>query len=289
MKTGKDIINEQVAREGVINKIQEKFPNIDFPEPVMEPIFYGRRSKEIVANRKLIMDAKTGIQWDVVSDQYSLLYHEELLDNLLQLIPEQFGEPVITVDMWQNSARIKVKALFPELDRYEVAGSPIRPEIRLFSSYDRSTFFGGSWGARELVCSNGLVAYREKAALSFKHAFGKASEIGKIKDKLNAELEQFSEQVGVWNSWAEREFNKLGLDNILYELPFSEKEQERILELPLLNNENRSLNDILKKDKHATLWNINSAATQFVNEIKSKQRVATIEETISSVIHKFNR
>jgi len=289
VQTGNDILKEMAKKEEIIEDIRAQFPNVDFPSPVFEPIYYGRRDKELIPNRQLIMDATSGIQWDIVSDQYSLLTHEELLYNMLQMVPEEFGKPKINVDMWNKKARIKIRASFPELDNYKVAGSAIRPEIRMFSSYDRSTFFGGSWGARELVCSNGLVAYRDKGMLNLKHVHGNADRIDNIKAMLSEQLVDFSEQVGIWESWSQKQLDALGINTIVEELPYSEGEQKQLMDIPLLNHGNVSINTMLQQEKPVTLWNVNSAATQLVHDIKSEQRRATLEESIVEVIHKYSK
>jgi hypothetical protein len=289
VQTGNDILKEMAKKEEIIADIRAQFPNVDFPSPVFEPIYYGRRNKELIPNRQLIMDATSGIQWDIVSDQYSLLTHEELLYNMLQMVPEEFGKPEINVDMWNKKARIKIRASFPELDNYKVAGSAIRPEIRMFSSYDRSTFFGGSWGARELVCSNGLVAYRDKGMLNLKHVHGNADRIDNIKAMLSEQLVDFSEQVGIWESWSQKQLDALGINTIVEELPYSEGEQKQLMDIPLLNHGNVSINTMLQQEKPVTMWNVNSAATQLVHDIKSEQRRATLEESIVEVIHKYSK
>jgi len=287
---GEDIIFRQKEIREVQIEIREQFPEIVWPEPVLEPVFFGRFDKTVVENRKLVLDTNTGAQFDIVSDQYELIPHEVATRNLLKSIPEEFGKPLLKFSLWADGARFRLEATFPEVGKFEVKpGDPVEPRVVQMNSLDRSTFYGFEFGAKELVCSNGLVAYRERSSTQRRHVFG-AEDVDKLTDSMKFEIENFSEQLGIWKQWNELLLEtEMEAEAKLSELPFSEKEVEKLLILPLLNNSDKTLRGLIKEG-HATLYDINSAATQYAaHEVNSDQRQFDLERKIATGVSAIAR
>lgn len=280
MKTGKDEIEKQKAREDIIMEIHEKFPDTKWPSPILEPIFFGRLNKTEVVGRKLMLDKKTGNQFDIVSNQYELVYHEEVLSRLLKAIPEEFGKPQVSVSLFKKGARANFTTTFPDLKEFEIQGSETNVEYRLKNSYDRSAHLNYSAGLKELVCSNGLRAFKEVEKNSAKH-IGQTISSFKLGDKLKSSLESISNAHKIWLNWSEHHISKIEIDEIVKTLPYSEKEQGTLMALPLLNFNNYTLDDLGEK---ATVWNVYSASTQMVHEIKSEERKLDLEEKLPNII-----
>ena len=53
---GKDLLEKQKIREDIVQEIHEKFPDIVWPVPILEPIFFGRFDKTPVIDRHLVLD-----------------------------------------------------------------------------------------------------------------------------------------------------------------------------------------------------------------------------------------
>jgi hypothetical protein len=277
---GKDLIEKQHAREDIVAEIHEKFSDVTWPAPILEPIFFGRLDKRPVLGRKLMLDKNTGNQFDIVSDQYELVYHEEVLHNLLNAIPPEFGTPNIHAKMFKDGARASFSAKFPELKEYEIKGSETEVEYRLKNSYDRSTYLNYSSGLNELVCTNGLRSFVVKDKGRAKH-IGQTISSFQLEDRLKASLEDISNSHKIWLQWAETKISQINAISIVEELPYSEKETETLLALPLLNHGGESITSLKEK---ATLWTIMSAGTQMVHEIKSEERKMDLEEKIPAII-----
>jgi len=277
---GNDLIEKQKAREDIVAEIHSKFPDVKWPKPILEPIFYGRLDKTPVAGRKLMLDKNTNNQFDIVSDQYKLIYHEEVLFNLLNALPEEFGDPTITAKMFKYGARAHFTALFPELNKFEIKGSETNVEYRLKNSYDRSTYLNYSAGAKELVCSNGLRVFKAKEQNGAKH-IGRTISTFNLESRLRNSLGDISEAHKLWLQWAEMKLKAVDVISVVENLPYSEKEQETLLALPIINHGNATLKDM--KDE-ATLWSVMSAGTQMVHEIKSEERRFDIEEKLPKII-----
>lgn len=263
---------KEARRAGLRKKHKEAWPS-----PVMEEIFFGRLDKQFVEGKRLIMDAKTGIQWDVVSDKYQIVHHEDVLASLLESTPKEFGEPEVHLTFWKDGGRFRATATFPDLGDMEVRkGDPVRPKVIFKNSYDRSSYVRMEFGAVQLVCSNGLVAYQTEEEISSRH-LGEVN-IVSLSKHIKEKIEKFSEQLGIWQSWAELPLQ----DDLVVSaksMPFTEKEQEKLLVLPLLSNKGRTLRELGKK---ATVWDLNSAATQFAkHEIKGVQRSFDLEGQIA--------
>jgi len=280
MPTGKDLLEAQKKREDILTEIHEKFPSVSWPAPVLEPIFYGRLDKRPVMNRKLIIDKNTGNQFDIVSDSYAFVYHEEVLHNLLNAIPPEFGTPNIHAIMFKDGARVGFKAKFPELKEFEIKGSETEVEYRLKNSYDRSAYLDYSAGLNELVCTNGLRSFVSKDKGRAKH-IGQTINSFQLENRLKASLQDISDSHKLWLQWAETKISQINAISIVEELPYSEKEVETLLALPLLNHGGES---ITSSKKDATLWTIMSAGTQMVHEIKSEERKLDLEEKIPGII-----
>jgi hypothetical protein len=277
---GKDLIEAQAAREDIVTEIHEKYPDTIWPAPILEPIFFGRLDKRPVLGRKLMLDKNTGNQFDIVSDQYELVYHEEVLHNLLNAIPPEFGTPNIHATMFKDGARASFSAKFPELKDYEIKGSETEVEYRLKNSYDRSTYLNYSSGLNELVCTNGLRSFVVKDKGRAKH-IGQTINSFQLENRLKASLEDISNSHKIWLQWAETKISQINAISIVEELPYSEKEVQTLLALPLLNHGGESITSLKEK---ATLWTIMSAGTQMVHEIKSEERKLDLEEKIPSII-----
>jgi len=277
---GQDLLNQESKREDIVAEIHEKFSNVVWPAPILEPIFYGRLNKTEVVGRKLMLDKTNDNQFDIVSNQYELIYHEEVLKKLLDAVPEEFGDPLVNIKMFKNGARANFNVKFPELAQFEIKGSETNVEYNLKNSYDRSAYLNYSAGVKELVCSNGLRVFKEKERMSAKH-IGQTISSFQLGDKLKNSLNTISESHKIWLQWAEHKLSEIEMLSLVEALPYSEKEQDVLLELPILNHGKATLAS-MKKD--ATVWSVFSAGTQMVHELKSEERKLDIEEKLPNII-----
>jgi len=270
-------VDEVQERENTIDKIRGLFPEVEFPSPVVEPLFFGRLKPKKVINRNLIMDRDTGSQFDVVSDAYHLVHHEEIISMVIDSCPAEFGKPSFKTVFINDKARSQFVVTFPEIGDFEVDGSKIEAKVVVGNSYDRSARVTYVWGANELVCSNGLSAFVEKGSKKVKHLTGSFDKIN-FEEIIQKTLSQFSEQVGIWDIWSKKKLTEIQKEFMIGELPFTENEKEKIMLLPLLNKGGETLTSL---GKDATVWNINSAATQYTeHEVNSEIRKISLEESI---------
>jgi len=75
---------------------------------------------------------------------------------------------------------------------------------------------------------------------------------------------------------------------VVDKLPYSDNQKKEMLSMPLLNHNKESIESLSKENK-VNLWTINSAATQYLHNIKSEERKLEIETKIPKIINRFNR
>lgn len=273
--------SDDAKKRETILKIREQFPDVLFPEPVLEFIYYGRLSKNVIDNRKAVIDKNTGATFDIVSDAYELVHHELVLDKLISSLPEHFGEPKCSVNMFGDGARAFFTFTFPEI-KYEVNGSTGEVRFQMRNSYDRSSFLSLSYGLLELVCTNGLVAFREKERARAKHLDKSITEFD-LKEKIENGISDIEESVIAWGKWADIQIPTGHIQEALEALPFSETEQEKLFRLPLLNHHEHSIESLGNK---ATLWSLNSAATQYAHVVAPERKI-DIEHKMPDVLRRL--
>lgn len=272
--------------EEIRGNIRKQFPNHDWPEPVMQPVSYGRLNKTLIKERSAIINLNDGHFFDIVSDRYHMVTHEEVVHDLLSSVPTEFGEHEVKISIYNNGARVRADVSFPNLPEsigQIKEGDKVNPRISAYSSLDRSTYHGVITGAEQLVCSNGLVAFKEDGSKRRKHIIGSTITPEELTTDIHEFLTEFSKTTDLWRTWANRQLASTEFDDVMKALPFSEPEIEKILELPLMNNDNQFLKQMEKK----TLWDISSAATQFAkHEVRGEQRSIDLEEQIAAVLSK---
>jgi len=132
-----------------------------------------------------------------------------------------------------------------------------------------------------LVCTNGLVVFKVGNKEKRKHLLT-INEPERIEAAITTFLEDFSKRTDLWRKWAERKLNALEMEEVVGMLPFTPSEREKMMELPLMSNNGSFLKSL---GDEATLWDLNSAATQMAkHEIRSDRRSVELESQIAMVM-----
>jgi hypothetical protein len=283
---------EMEKEQEIIAEVRERYPNAKFPHVYTSPVYWGRNGREKINNRWAVIGVvdEEYIPYDVVSEEYLLLPHEIALyhfeEKLAQL--DGFGKPKIMLEFYNRGARFRARADFPkakftiEEGRVE-KGKSVSPRADLWNSNDRSKLFRLEFGANELVCSNGLVAYKVKQAISQKHR--QSLNVESTMETLVEGMQGFANQVGTWKDWARMNFEKAEAETLFEALPFGERHREKILALPQVGT-GETLESWMNKGK-INVWNMHSIITQFLtHEIKSE--MVRVEKN-SKVAEKFHR
>lgn len=289
--TVEEIRAAQAELQAKVDLVREKFPNVPFPNPTREPLWYGRRGRDRIDGAWSIVDNTTNPEEHVifakcVSNIYGLRFHEEVVYAMMETVAElpEFGEPEYRIVLPEiaQGGKMRLRIKFPDVDYTIRNGDTVNPEISVFNSYDLGWKLRGSFGAFRLICSNGLMIGEKWAQFAKRHL--DSLSVSELVESVKGGMVEFSEQTNQWKRWAELKLNDDRYAILWEELPFSEKERERIEELPEEGTK-LLLPDALRKGE-LTLWDFNSVVTQYVtHEIESDLRKADVEPQVATVMH----
>lgn len=175
-----------------------------------------------------VIDQTTGKTYAIVSNQYDLHTHQELLvltqDAILKL-PE-FGEPARSVWLSDDGGMMKGTFTFPNI-KYEIRpGDFINPSLTIYNSYNRSWPIRWLLGAFRIVCANGLVVGKQFAYASRKH-LGEVN-LPTMQRQIKKELESLSDQTQLWQKWVDQKIEQAEYEALMSRLDLAKKDQETI-------------------------------------------------------------
>ena len=294
--TGTDILNDKAKVRDICDQMHEQYPDIKFPDVFEDVLFAGRMGRELLTNFKAIRirgtgtNPETGLREphiytvDLPTDKYTLVPHEVLLHSMVGACPPEYGTPQVNMHFYGLGEKGRAVITFPEVKLEIRSGDAVNPRLLGQNSYDRSWLYNTSFGAMQVVCTNGMVAFRVRDSVSKRHI----GEVGveAMKVIMGESMEAFSDQVGLWKSWAELAlpFGE-GFEKVVEALPFSENERAKMMELPLMGRDTTLVE--LQRARKATVWDLHSAATQFAtHEVRSDLRKVELEDRIATVLGK---
>lgn len=303
-KEVQDVMDEMKRVQDVRADVRERYPETKFPDVYKEPIWIGRQRDDIELQQDSVAicgsycpDQTDRIRYAYASNQYKIVTHEEAvlsIETALKDMPE-FGQPEIQVSLLNTGALMRTIVTFPEA-KYEVRdGEPVNPQTNLFNSYDLSKRLLSQFGARELVCLNGLIAFKVRASIGQKHRLN--IDVGYITSEITSGMAQFSEQVGLWSSWAKKELKEPEWIKVWDALPFGGKKnklgeetgryREQLLDYPR-KLDRKTIRGMLT-DGSVNVWDAHSIVTQFISHEIDSENVQ-IEKTreVARVFHNIS-
>src|SRR5512137_3054858 len=233
--TREEFLKEVARAEEIQGSIREEFPTVEFPNVYSEPVWYGRTADGIskVDGRMAVIGEFKGDRYvyAIPSEQYKILPHEEVIHNLKTRLAtlQEYGEPAIKVSLLNNGAYMRVNVQFPMVNMEVKPGDKMRPAVDVYNSYDLSRELELTWGAYQLICSNGAVAFRVQERISGKHRLN--LNLGHNLDRITEGLESYSEQIGIWRAWATKQLEGPEWTKLWDALPFGGDHRKKLLEL----------------------------------------------------------
>jgi len=203
----------------------------------------------------------------IVSKKYKVVQHQKAIWNLFDKIPEEFGLDDIEIGTSPNGGKCFAK--FKSNQMFEVApGDEIQYRLTLSNSADTSKRFWISFGAWQLICSNGMMAPDSRVEqITKKKLHRNGLHLGKEIDSMLGSLDASIESMGVWKQYAERGLKAPDIDTIFQQLEAGPRVQEELLTTPL-RGRNTNVQSIL--DKNAlTAWDLYSSFTQRITDSDS--------------------
>ena len=215
-------------RADVVQRVRELYPETPFPSPYLTPLWVGRSELINVPGHFAVVQAikddkgedNVHVFAPCVTSEYNLVFHEEVVDAGLRLCAEfrgTYGEADISIGFLNEGAQMCLRALFPK-SLHKIKGSEIRPEIRVWNSYDTLRKFTVEFGALQMVCTNGLVAYRTNTRARKRHVQSLfiQEEFGTLEEGMAS----LNEQCGIWEDWAKKSITAHQTEVLIERLPF---------------------------------------------------------------------
>lgn len=243
-------------------EIRERYNNVDFPDVVLEPIWYGRRPNNRVDGRWAIVDNKTGMCFNVCTDAYKPVYHELIIKNVedVAALHPEFGKPEIKVSMLADGGKLRVNLKFPEVNYQVKSGDSFNPNADVMSSYDLGWKYRVKFGAYRQVCSNGMIVGEVFESFNKRHLTSLDPNI--LSETINSGMLRFDDQAKLWSRWAETKVLDKDYEELWAELPFSATEKEKIEQIAVIGS-GVYLPQALKSGE-LTVWDLHNAATQYL-------------------------
>ena len=271
--------------------VRDRYPKTYFPNPVLEPVWLGRREHQRIPDKFAIVDQQTkphelgssNTVFGICSDQYKIVPFEDVVHMIEQSVGQltDYGKVLICPYTYLNGARINIGIKFPELKKEIKKVDSIIPKVEVFSSYDLSTKLMGRFGAFQLKCTNGMGIWKSFKGFAKRHLQNLF--LNELGNNISEGMALFGDQVDSWRKWTELKLDQKLYDTVWDELPFSAAERLKIETLPEIGT-GLQLGAAMK-GKSLDLWSLNSVLTQFAtHDVKSELRRIDLEPAIARVM-----
>lgn len=278
------------------NFVAEVLPEISFPEIFIQDLMFGNSSNpEIHPTKKALVGNFQGKShiYAEPSGRYQLVHHEEVIANTIEFVQSEnlkdvYGNPVFEPKMWADGSRMKFTITFPNSDleiptpkgRVKVA-----PRISLINSYDLSKKLQILFEALQLVCSNGMVAYRAIEGAQKRHMIG--LNIEKQLKLIKPGLENYPKQIEYWGKLARVDFTGEQFADFIQKLPFGQRHVDAIVHLSIIGTGGTLFQQY--RNNRVNMWEAHNAITQFLthsiqsDEVKLNKSIE-VEEIFMSLV-----
>lgn len=188
-----------------LNQTIERGHAADFPI-VLKPLYYGSDGTfEAVPQRVAVVREDTGRAVAVVSNRYTLVPHQRILDSVEEAIKPLDVGPVprgIYVD--RQGARMRAIFKFPALTQPVLHGDEICPCLKIQNTYDGTARIAIHIGAFRFVCTNLAVGGGGVFAGGFMSIHAGEIPLDDVAEQVNTYLAGFAKIVETYRSWSDQ-------------------------------------------------------------------------------------
>lgn len=289
-----NLVQQSERQNEIVEKIRKQFPEVDFPNVRRENLYHGLPKKEnyLEGHQAVMGDDRV---FSFVSDAYTLVRHEVVAHKVLNSLKKIKQKPKVSFYFPNNGAKMRLNVDFDsEFKKLTKVGDKIAPSFRVKNSYDKQWIMSIAYGAKELVCSNGMTIFKVEGTSTKKKHMGHNinAELLLEKDDVFSEniltfLDNFNIQMNYYKDW-----EKLHIEPSMYQeeikpkMPFSNKEHEELEEMDIIGR-GISFNEMLKQN-NITLWEVSRCATQYCthNLKDNPTKAISYEESIAKTLDK---
>jgi hypothetical protein len=188
-----------------LNETIEQGHPADFPTALRPLYYHASDSFHSVPARVAIVREDTQEVISVVSNRYTFVPHQRILDLVEQAIKPLDVGPVprgIYVD--RHGARMRALFKFPALTQPVLDGDEICPCLKIQNTYDGTSRIAIHIGAFRFVCTNLAVGGGGVFAGGFMSVHAGEIPIEKVAEQLSSYLVEFGKIVEVYREWVDR-------------------------------------------------------------------------------------
>lgn len=272
-----------------------KFPAVEeLPIAVGANAFVGK----YINGYKAIINPETEHVYDITSQIYKLVKHEEVIEKAEQAFDSYsaFGGYQKRVRIYKEGARMRATYTFDKKIVVMINGVEdlMNPTVDVFGSYDRSCRHTLILGAFRLICTNGAVIGEKFAYIRKRHMpdLDLSETVESLKDGFSA----MKAMQLTWERWSKQTLLGNDYEKTMKVLALNKKETTLLLEEPEAStgwtlDRWQYLRDMpgekyLKEAEQLTTWIFFNILTQFVtHRIKSEARRIQLEERMRKVLY----
>ena len=281
------MLNLQESRE----LVREVMPNVHFPEISFEPLYYGNGN--VHPTRKALVGTVEGQQflYSEPTERYQVIHHEQAAAGIIEFFqsPEmldRYGKAVFQPVLWNDGARMKFTATLkdsPMTVETRKGKVSVAPRITIINSYDLSKKLKILFEALQLVCSNGMMAYRAIQEAQKRHITG--IDLQEQLELIEPAMASYPLQMEFWGKLAKKSFTGPEFEEFVKLLPFGQKHLDSLVELEIIGTGGTLLKQYLSVNVNA--WEAHNAITQYLtHEIDSEDVRLTKSEEVERAFQK---
>jgi len=254
--------------------------------PVMhtEPLYYRTGIKEYsrtmpLDSHKMIVNGEGEII-NVVSRNYAMVQHEDFVGDIINMIPQEFGEQ--KPDLWisDNGARMALDITFPDIVTDIGNNDPISPKLELKHSHDGHWALDVLLGAFRFRCSNGLVIGKQIFHRHKKH-IGEKISFPHLKEAFKESMDNFFVQANQWRAWQDRITLPEDYEHAITTCQFGVKAQEEIAK-EVETSSKQTIDEL--RLRTLSYWIFYNILAQYVtHKVKSRIRQAQYQAQMRKV------
>lgn len=188
-----------------INETVERGHPADFPVTT-KPVYYSSAEGafEVVPHRLAVVREDSAKPLAVVSDRYTLIPHQRILDVVEQAIrPLDVGPVPRGIYVDRQGARMRAIFKFPALAQPVINGDDICPCLKIQNTYDGTSRIAIHIGAFRFVCTNLAVGGGGVFAGGFMSIHAGEIPLEKFTEQASEFLTGFEKIVSVYRCWTE--------------------------------------------------------------------------------------
>lgn len=207
----------------------------------------------------------------IVSNQYKLVQHDEMILEVFQSIPDNMGVHEIQIDTTWSGSRCFVKFKTDKSTEI-IPGDIIEFRISAANSVDGSMMFNLHQGAYRQWCSNGAMTPDSRfKKIKSKRLHKTGLELGAEIGRFVASLDQAQAAMEGWKKYTKVKLGAPDLDSVFKQLNVGPRVKDELMETELKGDETTP--KALLENKNLTAWNMYNAFTQRITHGKSDEGV----------------